>query len=205
MECPRCSGALTVYRLGESTSWVCRVCGHVGVETEHGSEPERSESWERALQRFYQRHVEPRESDEGAKTDGDEIATDGTDERDADSDEPEAVTVESNADTDEPGPDTDDLTVEAIATLEGLDLPGSAETRQRRREAVAELYAYLRERGTGTRQDFLELVDPDAVDYASPEGFWKNAGREGLRQLPGVRPPASGHHEWEFDGAKTEG
>ncbi|MEF8780922.1 MAG: hypothetical protein V5A46_09620 [Haloferacaceae archaeon] len=165
MNCPRCDGSVTEYRLGGSISWVCQECGSVGVETEHGSEPETSESWDRALERFYRRHDEP---------DGTAGTDDSTDEA------------------------TDEETAEAAATLDALEFPGEPESRERRREAVAELYAFLRKRGTATRQEFLELVDAEAVAYASPKAFWNTVGRERLKQLPGVRPPEPGHHEWQF-------
>lgn len=164
MECPRCGGRLTVYRLGGESSWVCNDCGSVGVEAEHGSEPEPTESWEEALQRFYTRH-------------GDDQSTDSRD---------------------EPPP------TGAAELLDTLEIPGEEKLRAQRRETVAELYAYLRKQGDATRKEFLELVDPETVGYASAEGFWEAVGRDSLRELPGVESPDPGHHQWRFD-ANEEG
>lgn len=195
MNCPRCDGSVTEYRLGGSVSWVCQECGSVGVETEHGSEPEQSESWDRALERFYERHGES-EGTTGAE-DSTEEATDEASRTDRD------ATAAGEAPTDpaaEPS-GSDAVTAKAAATLDALEFPGEPERQERRREAVAELYAFLRKRGTATRQEFLELVDADAVAYASPKAFWNTVGRERLKQLPRVRPPEPGYHEWRFDRA----
>jgi len=83
-----------------------------------------------------------------------------------------------------------------------LDLPGSGDTYERRREAIARLYAYLREEGTATRADFLELIDPSDVDYASGASFWSNCvkGRDSLSVLEGVEPPGEGEHTWRYTG-----
>ncbi len=58
MDCSRCGGDLEVYSLGENEAYVCVDCGFVGTPVEHTistqSEPE---PWERALQRFYEKHV----------------------------------------------------------------------------------------------------------------------------------------------------
>lgn len=82
-----------------------------------------------------------------------------------------------------------------------LDLPGSGEKYERRREAIARLYAYLREEGTATRADFLQLIDPSDVDYASGASFWSNCikGRDSLSTLEGVEPPEEGEHTWRFE------
>lgn len=181
MECPRCGGGLTVYRLGGESSWVCKECGSVGVETEHGSEPVRTETWEQALQRFYAQHADPDDGESVGPDDPDADGTDGT--------------------APEPSPRAET----AAAELDGLEIPGDRETQRRRRETVADLYAFLTERETATRSDFLELVDAEEVSYATPEGFWESVGRDGLRKLPGVTPPESGHHEWAFENEKNEG
>ena len=173
MECPRCGGELTVYRLGGESSWVCKECGSVGVETEHGSEPERTETWEQALQRFYRQHVE---------------------EEEASADESDGKPAEAST---QPG--------RAAAALDDLEVPGEEETQHRRRETIAEMYAFLEERETASRSDFLELVDSEEVSYASPEQFWESVGRDGLKDLPGVTPPESGHHEWAFENDEPGG
>lgn len=56
MDCSRCGGDLEVYSLGEREAYVCVDCGFVDTPVEHEI-PERSaEPWERALERFYERH-----------------------------------------------------------------------------------------------------------------------------------------------------
>lgn len=56
MECPRCGGRLETYSLGEEESVGCESCGYVGVEVEHDHEPLRFESWDDAIERFYEKH-----------------------------------------------------------------------------------------------------------------------------------------------------
>lgn len=59
MDCSRCGGDLEVYSLGDKEAYVCADCGFVDTPVEHEiatqSEPE---PWERALQRFYDKHVD---------------------------------------------------------------------------------------------------------------------------------------------------
>ncbi|AUX08581.1 small CPxCG-related zinc finger protein [Halalkaliarchaeum desulfuricum] len=199
MECPRCGGALTVYRLGGESSWVCQECGSVGVETEHGSEPERTETWEQALQRFYAKHVEP----DGVVPDDveqDGVEPDGVGDTDDGGDTGGRDDTGDGGETTAPEPSTET----AAAALDDLEVPGDGETELRRRETVAELYAFLKERRTAKRSDFLEIVEPEVVSYASAEGFWESVGRDSLGELPGVTPPESGHHEWAFENEETE-
>lgn len=81
-----------------------------------------------------------------------------------------------------------------------LDLPGSGERLERRREAVRTLYEFLQEEGTASRSEFLELVDPEEVGYSSAESFWTNLvkARDALKQLPGVDAPGEGEHTWRY-------
>ncbi|QCC47211.1 hypothetical protein [Halobellus limi] len=96
---------------------------------------------------------------------------------------------------------------EAIAEIESADVPddldflGSGETYERRRRAIAWLYAYLQCEGSATRADFLELVDPDDIDYATGASFWSNCvkGRDSLSALEGVQPPGEGEHTWRYN------
>lgn len=91
-------------------------------------------------------------------------------------------------------------TVEALP--DELDLPGSGDTLDRRRITIARLYDYLRQNGTATKDEFLELVDADDLGYASRESFWSNAikGQDTLRALPGVEPPGHGERTWRYTG-----
>jgi hypothetical protein len=52
MECPRCGGALTRYRLGERETVGCRACEYVGVSVDHTAKHGRPESWDDAIDRF---------------------------------------------------------------------------------------------------------------------------------------------------------
>lgn len=83
-----------------------------------------------------------------------------------------------------------------------LDLPGSGDRLQERRAMLADLYRHLQEHGTATKTEFLELVEPERVGYASAESFWANCikGRDSLRALPGVEPPDEGEHTWRYVG-----
>jgi predicted CopG family antitoxin len=83
---------------------------------------------------------------------------------------------------------------------EELELPGSGETLERRRKALARLYRYLQQEETATREEFLELVDAEDVGYASAESYWSNAvkGRDSFRVLPGVESPGEGEHTWRY-------
>lgn len=84
---------------------------------------------------------------------------------------------------------------------EDLDLPGSGDVLDARREAVARLYGHLRKHGSATKGDFLELVDVDQVGYGSRESFWSNCinATGALSSLPGVRSPGEGGHRWRFE------
>jgi hypothetical protein len=58
MDCPRCGGSLSQYRLGDAETVACDDCIYVGVAVDHTSEPGHRESWTEALDRFYQQHSE---------------------------------------------------------------------------------------------------------------------------------------------------
>ena len=52
MDCPRCGGSLSQYRLGDAETVACDDCIYVGVAVDHTSEPGHRESWTEALDRF---------------------------------------------------------------------------------------------------------------------------------------------------------
>ncbi|MDS0281465.1 hypothetical protein [Haloarcula onubensis] len=52
MECPRCGGRLTRYRLGEREAIGCQECAYVGVSVDHTAERGPAESWDDAIDRF---------------------------------------------------------------------------------------------------------------------------------------------------------
>jgi predicted CopG family antitoxin len=91
--------------------------------------------------------------------------------------------------------------IEPADVPDDLDIPGSGETFERRRETIGTLVAYLKQEGTATRADFLELVDPDDVGYSSADSFWSNSikGRDTLSAIEGVVPPSEGGHTWRFE------
>lgn len=53
-ECPRCGSALERLTLGEATTINCNRCGYADVPVTHESEREETETWQDAIQRFYE-------------------------------------------------------------------------------------------------------------------------------------------------------
>lgn len=53
MTCPRCSGDIVEYSLSGHDAQICEACGYVGVSVDHQREPMEVESWDEALERFY--------------------------------------------------------------------------------------------------------------------------------------------------------
>jgi len=80
-------------------------------------------------------------------------------------------------------------------------LMGSGDVLERRVDAILQMYAHLRDRGTAEKGDLLDAVDPDAVGYADRSSVWANMvkGKDTLRVLPGVRKPSPGKTTWRFD------
>jgi len=97
------------------------------------------------------------------------------------------------------GAEDGDAIAEAIARV---NTPGSGETRERREQALREMYDYLKEQGTARRRDFEEIVDADAVGYGSFGSFWTNyvKAKDALKQLPNVDAPGEGEHTWTYTG-----
>lgn len=59
MDCSRCGGDLEVYSLGEQEAYVCADCGFVDTPVEHEVQTRlEPEPWERALERFYEKHTD---------------------------------------------------------------------------------------------------------------------------------------------------
>lgn len=54
MTCPRCGGDIEEYALSGHDAQICEGCGYVGVSVEHQHEPMEFESWDEALERFYE-------------------------------------------------------------------------------------------------------------------------------------------------------
>lgn len=101
-------------------------------------------------------------------------------------------------------PDVEAAT-ESDRLAQNLELPGSGQTLSRRKDAVMYMYEKLQHRQRATRTELLTGIDPDPLEYAHLDSFWSNAGRRGLRALPGVSPPENGETEWRFEGERTNG
>jgi hypothetical protein len=54
MDCPRCGGRLTRYRLGDRETLGCQQCAYVGVSVDHTATRGSPESWDDAIDRFKQ-------------------------------------------------------------------------------------------------------------------------------------------------------
>ena len=87
-----------------------------------------------------------------------------------------------------------------------LDLPGTGDLLERREQTIHEMADLLRDRGTAEKDDFLEVVDADAVGYKNEQSFWANCvkGRDSLKAIPGVKPPDPGLTEWRWNENATE-
>jgi hypothetical protein len=88
------------------------------------------------------------------------------------------------------------------AAVADLDVPGSGELADARREAIASMAELLRERGTAEKSDMLAVVDPDAVGYASEASVWSNLikGKDTLTVIDGVQKPPEGRSTWRWVG-----
>ena len=51
--CPRCGASLESITLEGVTTWYCDDCGYADVPVEHSGEADDTESWQDALNRFY--------------------------------------------------------------------------------------------------------------------------------------------------------
>lgn len=87
-----------------------------------------------------------------------------------------------------------------IADLESLSVPGRAEeTIERRRRAVGQALAYLRDERRARRSDFVEaLYDEYPAGYETADGWW-GCIKEGLKQVDAV-DGGEGARVWEFRG-----
>ena len=54
MDCPRCGGGIEEYSLLGSEAQFCESCGYVGVAVEHQRESREVETWDEALERFFE-------------------------------------------------------------------------------------------------------------------------------------------------------
>lgn len=79
-------------------------------------------------------------------------------------------------------------------------VPGRGDDVDTRVDAVLAMRDELRDRGSATYDQLLDVVDIAATGYADGESFWKNCGREGLRSLANVSPPPRDSSEWRWMG-----
>lgn len=84
--------------------------------------------------------------------------------------------------------------------IEEMDLPGTGQTLENRRDALRAAYRYLQENPQAKKSDFLQEVFPDnPAEYETAEGWW-NTIQPALAQLPGVDPPEERGHIWHYLG-----
>jgi len=97
----------------------------------------------------------------------------------------------------------DDVQEDDVEELvDDLDLPGSGDVLERRREVVLDLYRHLEMEGSARRSEFLRVIESSRDHgYQDADSFWSNVikGRRSLGALPGVRKPPEGGHRWRFD------
>lgn len=90
--------------------------------------------------------------------------------------------------------------------ISDLDLPGSGETLEERRDAVRVCVEYLQARGTAQKSDFIEDVYPERpARYESSGGWWNAIGNQGLDELAEQSeaisdPGGEGAHKWRWTG-----
>lgn len=71
MRCERCGEAVEEYRLGEASAIICPACGFLNVPVDHKSNPQPTESWQAAFERFYEQFGGDEASDDEPSDDGD--------------------------------------------------------------------------------------------------------------------------------------
>lgn len=90
--------------------------------------------------------------------------------------------------------------------VDDLDLPGSREVLEERREAVRACLEYLRDQQSAQKSDFIDEIRPDhPAGYQSANGWWNTIGKKGLAEISErseliERPPEGDHATpWRFD------
>ncbi len=86
--------------------------------------------------------------------------------------------------------------------LNEVDLPGTGETLEARRQALLAAYEYLIEHPSAKKSDFLENVYPEHPAGFETEDGWWNAIQPALKQFPGVDPPEEQGKIWKFLGGR---
>lgn len=97
---------------------------------------------------------------------------------------------------DEPVGDADEPTTDLIAAM---DLPGTPDQQEERREALRAAYRYLRDGASAQKDDFMDDVFPEhRAGYDDPDdGWWEQVVRPGLVALPDVERRDD---QWRFVG-----
>jgi DNA-binding Lrp family transcriptional regulator len=79
-----------------------------------------------------------------------------------------------------------------------IDIPGSDETEEKRREAIKAAYEFLRNRREAAKQDFIENIFTEyGAGYSSARAWWEKLIRPALKQFPTVKSPPQGG-SWEY-------
>lgn len=89
--------------------------------------------------------------------------------------------------------------------VNGLDLPGSGNTLEARRNAVRDCCQLLRDTGSASRSDFVgKLYSRNTAGYGSEGGWWNTIGKQGLREVAEttemIERPKEGEHSWRWVG-----
>ncbi|QFU83297.1 helix-turn-helix domain-containing protein [Natronorubrum aibiense] len=98
-------------------------------------------------------------------------------------------------------PERDDHVPDTVRNaMADVELPGTGETLENRREALRAAYDYLTENPSAKKSDFLQDVFPQhPAGFETADGWW-NAIQPALKELPGVDPPQERGHIWHFLG-----
>lgn len=112
-----------------------------------------------------------------------------------------ADTTESPVAEESPSTETADTTIGQDDITQLYDeLSGEGDILASRADAVVDMWELLKREGSAEKDDFLEVVDPDDVDYKHGDSVWSNMvkGMDTLRALPGVETPPTGRTTWRF-------
>lgn len=86
--------------------------------------------------------------------------------------------------------------------VDDLDVPGSNERLEARREALVDLYEHLRMNESADKSELLLVLEAHDHGYTSAESFWSNVvkGKDTLQSLPGVESPdpGGGPNLWRY-------
>gem|GEM_PF-866297 len=102
--------------------------------------------------------------------------------------------VEDYRQRSQPAPSED--TVQEL--IQEIDIPGSDESEEKRREAIKAAYEFLRNRRDAAKQDFIENVFTEyAAGYSNARAWWEKLIRPALKQFPTAQSPSQGG-SWKY-------